>query len=308
MKKIPIFFACDNNYAPFLAVSLKSMQYNASNLFIYDIKVLVNKNGIDEENINYIKSFENKNFFIEFVDISSCIDDFKDNLHTRDYYSKTTYYRLFIPRLYPNLDKCLYLDCDIIINTDISNLFLFDIEDYLIGGVPDEIVYKTPEFRKYTQYRLGILPEKYINAGIIIMNLKKLREFNFENKFLSLLNKIKFSVAQDQDYINTICKDKIYYLPKTWNKQPLLDDKIKDCNEVNLFHYNLNLKPWHYDNIMYENFFWIYAKMTKYFDIINEMKKNYSLDKKAKDYLDGENLKKLAIYEAEILGEISFNE
>ena len=61
--------------------------------------------------------------------------------------------------------------------------------------------------------------ENYINAGILVMNLKELRNFDFENKFIDLLSKIKFSVAQDQDYINVICKNRIKYLPKIWNKQ-----------------------------------------------------------------------------------------
>lgn len=300
MNNIPIFFTCDDNYLPFLSVTLLSMKKNASKNYIYDIKIL--NTGILEENKKIIKNYTDDNFKIEFIDISDKIQHIKGKLHTRDYYTPTTYFRLFIPNMYPNIDKCLYLDSDIIIKGDISQLYNFDIKDNLLGGIPDEIVNKTDEFKKYTLMRLGIDCSHYVNAGIIIMNLKKMREIDFENEFLNTLERVKFTVAQDQDYINYICKNKIFYLPKSWNKQPLPDEISED--EINLIHYNLNLKPWHYDNIMYENYFWEYAKQSEYFEEIKAKKQNYSDEKKQKDFSDGENLKKLALYEAEILGVI----
>ena len=306
MLNVPIFFACDDNYIPFLDVTLKSIQENMSKNNFYDIKIL-NSGISDNLKTNLINNYVKDNFSIEFVDINPYLKDISSKLHVRDYYSKTTYFRLFIPRLYPQLDKCLYLDCDIIVRDDIANLFAFDIGDNLVGGIPDEIVYKTEEFRQYAQKRLGIIPENYINAGILVMNLKELRNFDFENKFIDLLSKIKFSVAQDQDYINVICKNRIKYLPKIWNKQPLFDKDVLDKNTISLLHFNLNLKPWHYDNIMYEEEFWKYAKLTKYHDNLLNMKSLYSYELKKQDSIDYKNLKELAYYEANVLGEININ-
>ena len=60
---------------------------------------------------------------IEFVDLNYYIQKVKDKLYTRDYYSKTTYFRLFLPNLYPQYDKVLYLDSDIGILDDFATLY-----------------------------------------------------------------------------------------------------------------------------------------------------------------------------------------
>ena len=305
MKKVPIFFTCDDNYIPYLSVTLTSLIENSSDENIYDIKIL--HTGILEKNEKIIKKHEKNNVFIEFVNISKEIEHIKQKFHTRDYYTGATYYRLFIPRLYPNIEKCVYLDCDVVVRGDIADFYSFDLEDNLIGGVPDEIVSVTEEFRIYTQKRLGVNYSNYINAGVIIMNLKELRTFEFETKFINAINKVKFKVAQDQDYLNTICKGRIKYLPKVWNKQPIEDSSINN-EEIMLLHYNLNLKPWHYENIKYENYFWDYAKKTEFFEFICSQKVVFDDEKKLKDKLDGENLIKLALYEAEVLGEVSIND
>ena len=104
-KIIPIFFAIDDGYIPFFGVALQSLIENSSKENMYVIKVLyVN---ISEENQEKIKKFERENVSIEFVNLNYYIDKVKDQLYTRDYYTQSTYFRLFIPELYPQFDKAL---------------------------------------------------------------------------------------------------------------------------------------------------------------------------------------------------------
>ena len=98
LKTIPIFFAVDDEYIPFLAVALQSLIENSSDENYYSIKVLYT--NIREENKEKINKYEKENVDIEFVDLNYYIEKVKDKLYTRDYYSKTTYFRLFIPELY----------------------------------------------------------------------------------------------------------------------------------------------------------------------------------------------------------------
>ena len=274
---IPIFFASDDNYVPFLAVTLQSLEQNADTNYQYDIKILNADNISVENKMKILAEFEKDDFDIEFVDVTPFIETMSSKLHTRDYYSKSTYYRLLIPNMYPEFDKALYLDCDIVINSSISELFNIDIADNYVGAIPDQsVLYMSDEFKDYVENRVGV--EKfnhYFNAGILVMNLKKLREISFEDKFIQLLTSVKFDVAQDQDYLNAICKGHVKYIDETWNSMPIPVD-IKRPQKPALVHYNLSFKPWHIDDLIYEEFFWNYARKTSYIETILNIKKSYS--------------------------------
>ena len=200
----------------------------------------------------------------------------KDKLYTRDYYSKTTYFRLFIPTLYPQYDKALYLDADIVVNDDIAKLYNINIKNNLVGAAPDEVVGFTPIYREYVEKVVGVSSYKhYFNAGVLIMNLKELREFNFEEKFLYLLEKTTFTVAQDQDYLNRICKGRVYFIDVTWDKMPVGRKNIPH-NDIKLVHYNFAHKPWHYESVLYEEYFWKYAEHTDFIKQIRKEQLEYS--------------------------------
>ncbi len=271
---IPIIFTCDDKYIPYLAVSLESLEENASKNYQYDIKIL-HANNVNERNQKLIKQkYSNQNFQISFEDITSYVELIANKLHTRDYYSKATYYRLFIPNLYKQYDKVLYLDSDIVVKGDISELFNIDLGDNLVGAIPDNFVQNTPLAWDYVENHIPLGKgnhSKYFNAGILLMNTKRLREIDFEGKFIDLLGKVKFEVAQDQDYLNCICRGKVKYISLVWNKQPFPSTTIKE-KDIKLFHFNLDLKPWKKDGILYEKYFWEYAKTSGYYDEIMQAK------------------------------------
>lgn len=274
---VPIFFAADDNYVPFLAVTLYSLEQNADTDYHYDIKILNADNISVENKFKILAEFEKDGFDIEFVDVTPFVENFSSKLHTRDYYSKTTYYRLLIPNMYPEFDKALYLDCDIVINNSISELFNTEIGDNYVGAITDQAVsYLCDEFKDYVENRIGVDSfRNYFNAGILVMNLKKLREINFEDKFIELLSRVKFDVAQDQDYLNVICKNHVKYIDDTWNIMPVPVD-IKRPKVPALIHYNLAFKPWHIDNVLFEEYFWDYARKTSYIETIMNVKRSYS--------------------------------
>ena len=111
---IPVFFATDNNYVPFLAVSMTSMLENASSDYDYKIYVLTTNldESLQEGLRNTLEEKRNgKTASIDFISLKDKLDEFQDLFHLRDYYSKETYYRFFIPNLFPEYEKVLYLDC-----------------------------------------------------------------------------------------------------------------------------------------------------------------------------------------------------
>lgn len=275
---IPIFFACDNAYIPFLSVALASLEKNASRNYQYDIKIL-HVNSITKDNMTkIINRYQVENFAIEFVDITEKIKQFNDKFHVRDYYSKTTYYRLFIPQLYPQYKKALYLDSDIVVLGDVSRLYNTPLGRNLVGAITDEAVQNVPAFREYVVQRIGVkTPRHYFNAGILLMNLRRLREIDFENVFLTLIDRVTFDVAQDQDYLNVICRNQVKYISGRWDKMPFPNPRIKE-KDIKLLHFNLDQKPWQRDGILYEQYFWEYARQTEYYDAIVAHRKNYTAE------------------------------
>ncbi len=275
---VPIFFAIDNNYVPLLAVALASMKANSSRDYFYEIYIL--NNGVCEKYQNLIKEYEDENYHINYVDLNERIKSLK--LHVRDYYTTTIYFRLFIADIFPMYDKALYLDADIVVKGDIAELFNHDISNYYLGVIKDDVANAFPEFVEYTKEVLGVPSTDYFNSGILVMNLKKFREEKVFDQFITMLNKVKYIIAPDQDYLNIICHHKVLYIDSIWNTAPLPNNKVK-AEDLKLIHYKLTAKPWHYANIPYANFFWDYAKQTPFYDQIVKTLENYSEEDIKKD-------------------------
>ena len=302
-KEIPVFFAVDNGYIPFLSVALRSLIDNTSKENIYAIKILYT--NVTEENKIKIKKYETENISIEFVDLNKQLEEIKEKLYTRNYFSNTTYYRLFIPELYPEYDKAVYIDSDTVCLSDIAELYNTDMGDNLIAGIPDGVIQAIDIFKDYVERVVGVADyNNYFNAGVIVMNLKELRDYKFEEKFIYMLEKIKFEVAQDQDYLNRLCKGRVKILYYSWNRMPVMG---KTEGKINLIHYNLGAKPWYFDNVVYQEYFWEYAKKTEFYNEIKELGTKYTDEDKEKDDSNSLKLMELAKKETECVGDDRIN-
>ena len=302
-KEIPVFFAVDNGYIPFLGVALKSLIDNTSEKNKYAIKVLYT--SVTEENKKRIKKYEKENISIEFVDLNKQLEEIKGKLYTRNYFSNTTYYRLFIPELYPEYDKAVYIDSDTICLADIADLYNVDIGDNLIAAVPDGAVQAVDVFKDYVERVVGVSDyNNYFNAGVIVMNLEELRKYKFQEKFIYLLEKIRFEVAQDQDYLNRLCKGRVKIIGYEWNRMPIMG---KRDGEIKLIHYNLGSKPWYFDDVLYQEYYWKYAEKTEFYNEIKEIGAKYTDEDKEKDDANSAKLIELAQKETDCVGDDRIN-
>lgn len=301
LEIIPIFFAIDNDYTPFLAVAIQSLIDNATKDYYYTIKIL--HTNVNEDNKKIIKKYESENVNIEFVDLNYYIERVKDKLYTRDYYTMTTYFRLFLPNLYPQYDKVLYLDSDIIILDDIAKLYNTDMENNLVAAAPDDIIQNNKVFQDYAEKVVGVVSYKnYFNAGVLLMNLDELRKFNFQDKFMYLLGTVKFSVAQDQDYLNRLCKGRVKLLDNSWDVMPVATNTV-DIEDIKLVHYNFAYKPWHFEDVLYNEFFWKYARKTECFDKIQAIRESYTEEQRFNDREAEKKLRELAQKENDCVGD-----
>lgn len=277
-KEIPIFFSTDDNYMPYLDVAIASLIDNASKNYNYRIIVL--NTGLRPENILKVKRRERSCFKIDFIDISECIKDIKSHFKNIYHFSVATYYRLFISSLFPQYDKIVYLDCDLVVLGDISKLYNTPLGENILAAAPDQYVKNTKEFRAYAENAIGVNPDGYFNAGVLVINLKEFRKNHIENKFIDLITKYDFDLLDpDQAYLNFLCQNKIYMLPTNWNAPPI---SIENKRENNIVHYNLYKKPWQYDNVKGGEFFWHYAKKSPFYEEILKSKADFGDEEKAK--------------------------
>lgn len=282
-NEIPVFFTIDDSYAPYLAVALCSAVQNASPARRY--RAIVLHQDISEENQQKLRAFSKENFAIDLIPMQADLGALDDRMSNRlrcDYFTLTIYFRLFIPAMFPQYDKGIYIDSDVILHADIAELFDTDLEGCLLGGCPDLSIADTPPLVAYTENAVGIPKGSYINSGVLLMDLQKLRALDLEGHFLHLLTTYHFDcIAPDQDYINAICRGRIRYLDPAWNAMP--NDKQPPLAAPKLVHYNLFAKPWCYDGIQYAELFWQYAKDSGYLETIRTAKAAYSDAQKAAD-------------------------
>ena len=277
-KEIPIIFSTDDNYIPYLDVAVSSLIANASNDYCYRIIVL--NTGLSPESIAKVKQNACAGFTIDFVDISKQIEHIKTHLKDVYHFSVVTYYRLFIASLFPQYDKIVYLDCDLVVLGDISQLYHMDLGDNILGAVPDQFVKNTAQFRSYAKIAIGVDPDSYINAGVLLMNLKAFREHNIEENFLRLITAYDFDLLDpDQAYLNYLCRGRIYLLPNGWNKEPM---PLLCEGEKKIVHYALYKKPWQYDDVADGEHFWHYAKRSSFYPRILQAKAAFGAQERFK--------------------------
>lgn len=288
---VPIFFAVDDNYAPYLAVAIRSLIDNASPDRQYRIYILIDR--LSDANADVLCSMAQHNVTVEIVKVTQKLDTLSGMLHLRDYYTKTTYYRFFIPALFPQYQRGLYLDCDIVVTGDIAELYDTPTGDCILAAAPEEVMREVDVFGTYAEAVLGISRDDYFSAGIMVMNLEKMRQVALEEQFVDLLGCRTFRVTQDQDYLNVLCRGDFHMLPSGWNKTAW--DQVALDSPLNIIHYKINWKPWHYKGVRFEDEFWKYAEKTPYADLLYTMRDTYTQEQISNDQLQYDKLVELAL-------------
>lgn len=243
---INICLSTDNNYSKYAGVVIASILSNANpedklHFYILD-------GEIQKENKEKILSLKNiKNCEITFVPIDENLFEVYKNIGTHSYISLSTFYRLKLASLLPEIDKILYLDCDIIVNSDISQLFNIDISDYYAAGVMDIAMKSSGWVPPLENENI------YFNAGVLLFNLSKIRQDNIESRFEQYTKEnIKTIRVGDQEIINVVCQGKIKQIDSEWNVQSSNFTNRSDYTKTpKIVHYIGRQKPWIFGSMNY---------------------------------------------------------
>lgn len=281
---VNVFFAADRNYLPYLAVAIASLSEHASKKYFYNVRIL--SEDLTKESLFGTMGDIKSNVQISVFSVADKISHIKEELalRLRDYYSDAIYYRIFIAEMFPTLKRAVYLDSDIVLNSDVANLYFTPIGENLLGAVTDESVMSQEIFREYVKKHVRMKrAEDYFNSGVLVMNLEKMREEKIKDQFINLLCKYNFrTVAPDQDYLNFLCRGKIHYLESGWNKHAIAENEI-NRDKLYLMHYNMFNKPWKYSGVQNEDLFWKSAEKTAFAKKLATEREGYDEKKQAKD-------------------------
>ena len=146
---IPIFYACDDRFVPFAMVSLTSILENADPERQYEVHIL--HTDISSARMEQIHRMQRQNVRVCFDDVSTYLRSFCDRLPIRDYYTKTTYFRLFIAEMFPDIDKAIYIDSDTVVCKNIAELFDYDLGDHLVGACHEQAMVQVEEYGRYVE-------------------------------------------------------------------------------------------------------------------------------------------------------------
>lgn len=219
-NNIPILLVSSNKYVPFLSVVIISIIRNSSSLNNYDIIIL--DNGISNLNKNKIMKLikQRSNFKIRFFSCKTYLSNLK--LYTTLHVTIMTYVRLIAVDLLHYYEKVIYLDCDVIVNKDISILYSIDLQNNFIGAVQDSIMYgwyydDKSDQKEYNKNILGLTESDiYFNAGVLLLNIKLIKQYYTAQQLLTIASSYNYRWF-DQDILNMICKNKVIIIDDRWN-------------------------------------------------------------------------------------------
>lgn len=249
---INICLSCDDNYSEHAGVVIASVLANAKPtdepvFYILD-------GGISDKHKQEILTLKNiKDCEIKFVKINEDSFDSYKKVKSHQYVTLATYYRLKLPTLLPHVSKIIYLDCDVVVQTSLYDLFNIDLKGYPIAGVHDikkHIVKDNPS---------------YVNAGMLVVDLKREVELNLEQKFLEYTKKhIDTIKVGDQEIINEVCKGNILILEDEWNVQSSnFTNRSSYTKYPKIIHFTAKKKPWHYGSFSYHrDLYFKYLQLT----------------------------------------------
>ena len=283
---VPVAFAADNAYVPMLTTTICSMLKNASDAFFYDIVIL--HRDISGTNQSIVRSFVEQagNACIRFYDVSHLVSDYHLSTNN-EHIGVETYYRFLIQKILPDYDKVIYLDSDLIVKGDISELYGIDLGTNLLAAAHDidfmgNLNVHEGKRMGYAKNVLGLDdPYSYFQAGVLVLNTLEMRKSYTIDQWLEFASDTRY-IYNDQDVLNAYCKGRVVFLPYEWNVMIDCGGRIGSifslapAKEYDAFldsrthekivHYAGFEKPWKMSGCDRFELYWEYARCTPYYE------------------------------------------
>ncbi|MFI3300977.1 MAG: glycosyltransferase [Candidatus Gastranaerophilales bacterium] len=291
---IPLVFGCSNDYVPYLYVGISSIIENMNPNINYELNIM-SYLYTEQSKKELLKLCEGHgNIKMRIIDAEPLIEAHQNYLkrfwQTRPNVSNSQIavcLTLFFEAFFDGYSKMLYLDSDLIVNNDVSELFGIELGKNTIGATLDyQVIMATHNglsvggvnLKEYYVNELKLDMSKYINAGVILFDLNKLKNIDYMKKALDYSSKNEFPLS-DQTLYNLFFNNDIKILPIEWNYQAAFYDEgfqnsrkemglpMEKVDSPKAFHY-VAKKVVHDQKLEMEMKFWQYARKTPYYEAL----------------------------------------
>ena len=210
-KDLHVVLATDNNYAEFVAVVIVSLLQ--TNPQFDSIHVHLLANGVNDATIQKLqRHIPQGRGQLHVYDISDL--EQRLGIQVPNTIAISAYARLFMASLLPaDLDRVLYLDCDIVVSDNIIEFWKTNLDGFLVAGVLDTL------YSVAAKTDVGLSTDApYVNSGVLLINLKSWREENMQQCFLDFLLSHNGHVTHhDQGIINATCHGRMQIVHPRFN-------------------------------------------------------------------------------------------
>ena len=258
MERINIAMAADARYAQHATVAMVSILCHAAHPERMQFYLLADE--VPREVQEKVRmSIQKNGAAIEIIPLSS---EKLEGLYTSGQLSRTAYARLQVAELLPQtVQRLLYLDCDMLAQEDVEQLWKIDLEGHPVGAVKDFGIMASKKSWKEKQATLGMQEgQAYFNSGLLLLDIDQWREHSYGRQIAELVRYRQFR-HHDQDALNLVFQGNWKVLPMRWNVIPPVYDMflkvlcrrayrreaVEAMQHVAILHYAGGYKPWEYE-------------------------------------------------------------
>ena len=276
-QTVPIVFATNDKYSIYAGVAIESILKNATPNIYYRIYIL--HDGLSTNHKQSLENIISTQAKIKCINVDDLIAQKSVTLYEVQHFTKEMYFRFLIPEIFYFYEKVIYLDCDLVVNTNIEKIIPAHMSDYLLAAVKNHGP-KANYIR--IQKDLGIDPLEYFNSGVLVFNIRKWVEENGVDKCFDVLRtidpkKLKYC---DQDILNIVCENKVLLMDLSWNFYWHMiygtPEFLRACrpaaklvgDNYKILHFASGIKPWSLPELPHSKLFWKYARTSAFYEEI----------------------------------------
>lgn len=233
-----ILMAVDSAYVKHAKVTIFSVAYhNPEHLCLYLLH-----SGLKQGELQSLGNFVRRRCHGELIPVFLDREQFK-KLPIRGHFSRETYYRIYAPYLLPAaVERILWLDADLVVKKSLKSLYEKDFDGKCLIACEN-----AKDSVEESVRRLGLKRAKYFNAGVLLMNLKAMREYADKERLEAFVyDNLSLFLWQDQDILNLFFEDSCLFADSRYNCQVPAGESFEEkaVQEAAVLHYVGGLKPW----------------------------------------------------------------
>ena len=282
-KRCAICLACGQNYIDYTYITVHSIAEHLAEGQHCEVVILCT--GVADYKKKFFNELARPNLSIRFYSMDELAETFGlYDFFTSAHITLSAYFRFFIPQLFSEYDRVLYLDGDIIVQTNAMDIFEEELGDSLLGVVRDTGLHNMLDIMEsYTAETLHLDWHDYFNAGVLLYNIPRCLEFRLQEKCFEAQKQIKSPILHDQDILNTVTRGNTFFLSVRWNfetrhytplelkkfqqhRPQLYEEYLDAAREPAFLHYAGGDKVWSQPSLPFAELWWDYARRSPFYE------------------------------------------